>query len=148
MTSDNIEKMIKLSLGGYKNKEIATLLNISADTISYNLLRNNIRQHRKRGSIKNKKLYDVWREMKQRCFNKNHKSYKYYGAKNIKVCDEWINDYTSFENWALQNGYKNTLTIDRIANDGDYELSNCQWITQREQILKQDRFSYRLKDNK
>ena len=53
--------------------------------------------------------------MKQRCYNPNEKSYKWYGAKGIKICDEWINSPKSFEEWSLQNGYNDNLTIDSYA---------------------------------
>ncbi len=70
--------------------------------------------------------------MKQRCFNKKSQPYQYYGARGITVCAKWLN-YNSFHNWAIQNGYKKGLTIERINNDGNYYPSNCQWVTQKEQ---------------
>lgn len=80
------------------------------------------------------KLYYVWTAMKQRCNNINNKEYKNYGGRGIKVCEEWekSNGYITFRNWALQHGYKNKLTLDRIDNDGDYTPDNCRWITARE----------------
>ena len=62
--------------------------------------------------------------------------YDRYGGRGIKVCDEWENDFQAFYNWAMSNGYRDDLTIDRIDNDGDYEPSNCQWITQAENTSK------------
>jgi hypothetical protein len=67
--------------------------------------------------------------MKQRCHNPNQRTYKYYGARGIKVCDEWFHDYEAFRKWAIENGYCEGLTIDRINNDGDYEPSNCRWVS-------------------
>ena len=55
-------------------------------------------------------------------------AYKRYGGRGIKVCKEWLNDFITFKDWALANGYEEHLTIDRIDNDGNYEALNCQWL--------------------
>ena len=78
------------------------------------------------------RLYPVWKQMKQRCSNTRNKSYEWYGARGIKVCDEW-QDYGVFRSWALSSGYKEGLTIDRINGNGNYEPDNCRWITIQEQ---------------
>ena len=70
--------------------------------------------------------------MHRRCYNSNSKDYKWYGAKGIKICSEWINIPERFEQWALNHGYNDTLTLDRIDSNKDYEPSNCRWITLRE----------------
>ena len=75
------------------------------------------------------KLFLVWQGMKNRCYNTKAESYKNYGARGISVCDEWRNSSTAFIKWAILNGYKEGLEIDRIDNDGNYEPSNCQWST-------------------
>jgi hypothetical protein len=67
--------------------------------------------------------------MKQRCINPDNHKYPRYGARGIKVADEWL-DFRTFESWALANGYKKDLTLDRIDTDGDYKPSNCRWATQ------------------
>ena len=84
------------------------------------------------------RLYNVWRGMKQRCSYERGKTYKDYGARGISVCDEWKNDFTAFRDWALENGYNQDApyggcTLDRINVDGNYEPSNCRWISMKEQ---------------
>ena len=79
-----------------------------------------------------KRLYNIWSNMKQRCKNQNHISYKYYGAKGVRVCKEW-EDFNTFKEWALANGYNDTMTIDRKNSDGDYAPNNCRWADKVEQ---------------
>lgn len=80
------------------------------------------------------KLYDVWKGMFQRCYNKYNKSYRYYGGKGIRICDEWKNDFQVFYEWAQLSGYKEGLEIDRIDGKGNYEPGNCKWSTRTEQM--------------
>ena len=79
------------------------------------------------------RLYIIWANMKARCYNPNSDRYNVYGARGIKVCDEWKNSYAAFQKWALDNGYDDKLTIDRIDVDGNYEPLNCKWSTTLEQ---------------
>lgn len=72
--------------------------------------------------------------MKQRCLNPNLAAYKNYGARGILVCEEWM-EFVPFYEWAKESGYKPSLTLDRIDVDGDYEPSNCRWITLAEQQI-------------
>ena len=78
-----------------------------------------------------KELFNIWQTMKSRCENPNREKYKDYGGRGIKVCEEW-HDAEVFCKWALANGYNGGLQIDRIDNDGNYEPSNCRWVTPKE----------------
>jgi len=80
---------------------------------------------------KGTRLYRIWKIMKTRCYNKNFHKYPRYGGRGIVVCEEWKNSFISFRNWALENGYADNLTIDRINNNGNYEPSNCRWVTNK-----------------
>lgn len=88
-------------------------------------------------------LYGMWTGMKGRCLNPNNYSYYKYGGRGISICEEWM-DYDIFKEWALNNGYGNNLSLDRIDNDGNYEPDNCRWVdmktqsnnTRRNRIIK------------
>lgn len=77
-------------------------------------------------------LYRVWNSMKNRCKNPNVKCYSTYGARGLTVCDEWRNNFLAFYNWAIDNGWKQGLQIDRISNDDGYNPKNCRIVTQIE----------------
>jgi len=84
--------------------------------------------------LTNHPLFGVWNDMKARCTLKSHHAYKNYGARGISVCEEWLHDFKVFYDWAITNGWKKGLHLDRIDNDGDYKPSNCQFITRRENL--------------
>lgn len=76
------------------------------------------------------RLHGCWKNMVDRCSNPANKRFKYYGGRGITVCEGWRNDYLAFRQWALANGFDETLQIDRIDNDGGYEPANCRFVTQ------------------
>ena len=86
-----------------------------------------LHEHNKTHGLSNTDLYRIYCGMKSRCYNKNNKKYKNYGGRGIKICDEWVNDFSTFYKWAISNGYEKGLSIDRIDVDGNYEPSNCRW---------------------
>lgn len=81
-------------------------------------------------------LYRVWADIKTRCYNENATNYKYYGGRGITICADWKNDPKAFIEWALPL-WKKGLLIDRIDNEGNYEPSNCRFVTYAESRLNQ-----------
>lgn len=96
------------------------------------------------------KLYSVYFNIKYRCYNPNHHEFHNYGGKGIVMCDEWLGEdgYINFYNWAISNGYKQGLTIDRIDSNKNYEPNNCQWITRSENTIKSNKICQHRKANK
>ena len=119
--------------GNIRYHDISTLINCKV--MSCGCHSRDIR--RKHGKSKTR-LYRIWNGMIQRCYNSKRKSYKSYGERGIVICDEWKNDFESFEAWAYANGYTDddkSLSIERINVNGNYEPNNCKWIHINEQAF-------------
>lgn len=86
----------------------------------------------KNNGIKNKRISGIFNHMVYRCYNEKYKDFSNYGNRGIEICDEWLRNPKSFEEWSLINGYKENLTIDRVDCSGNYCPENCRWISREE----------------
>ena len=151
---DRFNKLIVLKDLGLKNKnrifllkcdcgneKIITLTSIrSGKTKSCGCIHKEqlIKRNTKHGKS-NTRLYSIYRGMKNRCYNKKTPDYKFYGKKGIIICKEWLKNFNTFYNWAIKNGYKDNLTIDRINYNDNYKPNNCRWVSQKEQVKNMER---------
>lgn len=125
------QKIIKLSVikNGYSQGcGCKRSLKISENTRKRNTT------HGKSGT----RLHRIWKLIRQRCNNINATGYNNYGGKGIKLCPEW-NDFLTFEAWAIENGYEEGLTLERVDPNKDYEPSNCEWITKSQNIARRNK---------
>ena len=115
--------------------------NITPPLIGSNLTRGHTKScgclHKPHGDYYTR-LYWVWCSMKKRCYDKNHPTYRNYGRRGIKVCEEWKHDFKVFREWALQSGYvaghgRGECSLDRIDVNGDYCPENCRWVSMKVQ---------------
>lgn len=79
------------------------------------------------------RLYTIYGSMKSRCYCPNNTHYKDYGGRGIRICDEWLKDFTAFYDWSKNNGYSDNFSIDRIDNNAGYSPSNCRWVSKKAQ---------------
>lgn len=109
---------------------------------------NNKPDRRFKHGMTHTKLDSKYSNMMKRCYNPKSQNYKYYGGKGITICEEWLNDKKSFFDWAINSGYREGLTIDRIDSNQGYSPDNCRWVdqsTQNENTRKSIRLKYNNK---
>lgn len=119
-----------------KTKEILAH-NVKKNIKSCGCKSNEMKAHVKHGGWKTR-IYQTYTDMKQRCLNPNNSRFHRYGGRGIIICEEWINSFETFREWAYNNGYEEHLTIERVNNDGNYEPNNCKWATMEEQLKNRD----------
>lgn len=135
-TNGNAKWLCKCDCGG--EKVVASWGLVSGRTHSCGCIKREQNEkmfttHGESGKAKTR-LYRIWAGMKTRCYNHNEEwAYSKYGARGIRVCNEWLNSYEAFRDWALSHGYRDDLSIDRIDFMGDYCPENCRWADAKQQ---------------
>ena len=155
LTGQHFGKLTVIEFGGVsKNRKTLWICKCDCGSITKPIVGSNLRSgavrscgclkvdasvaNAKYNHIQYSRLYGVWHSMKKRCYYPKFKQFADYGGRGIKVCDEWRTDFTAFQKWAYANGYDDTAeygkcTLDRIDVNGNYEPSNCRWVSMEEQ---------------
>lgn len=140
LTGKRFGKLTVIGEAGHRGKELAWLCQCDCGNktvvIGNNLKRGHTKScgclqvtHKATGT----RLYTIWQRMKDRTLNKNSHAYGRYGKRGITLCDEWRDSFEAFRDWALSNGYKDTLSVDRIDNNRGYSPDNCRWVNVKTQ---------------
>lgn len=138
MNADSIKFYYCQCICGNLRKVRGTSLK-SGETKSCGCLQREVARNQKFGTthgLYSHPTHSVWTGIKTRCYNQNEDIYQYYGARGISVCDEWRYDFKAFYEWAIANGYRKGLDLDRINEDGNYEPTNCQFIPHKDNCRK------------
>ena len=104
-------------------------------------------QFKEKHGLSKSRLYRIRGGMLSRCLNPKNTKFHLYGGRGISVCDIWLKSFQAFYDWAMANGYSDELSLDRINNNGNYEPSNCRWVTISEQNKNRRPYKWKSKEN-